>query len=71
MRGFQERWIVGKTVAAVKRERFYNERMAGKSTEVQWIKFTDGSRLLLSGELHEYGTYVSASYIPAKRRASK
>ena len=68
MPGFQERWIVGKTVAAVRRERFYNERIGGKSTDVQSIAFTDGSCLLLSGELHEYGTYVSASYIPAKRR---
>lgn len=70
MPGFQERWIVGKTIAAVKRERFYNERIDGKSTDLQWIDFTDGSCLLFSGDLTEDGTYVNASYIPAKRRSS-
>jgi len=70
MSGFQERWIVGKTVAAVRRKRFYNERIAGKSTDLQWIEFTDGSLLGFSGELTEDNTYVDANYIPAKRRSS-
>ena len=67
MPGFQERWIVGKTVAAVSRRRFYNERLGRQSTELQWIAFTDGSSLLLGGELTEDNTYVSAKYVPAKR----
>jgi hypothetical protein len=68
MRGFQERWIVGKTVAAVQRERFYNERIANKSTDLESITFTDGSMLVFNGELTEDGTYVSALYMPAERR---
>lgn len=68
MAGFQKRWIVGKTVADVRRERFYNERLGGKSTDFESITFTDGSCLSFCGELTEYGTYVSATYIPAKRR---
>lgn len=70
MAGFQERWIVGKTVKAVHVERFVNEYFGPRvrGTALSEIEFGDGSRLVLSACHTEYETLVGVAYYPPPKR---
>ena len=68
----QSRWIVGKTIASIKRRQVdLTDHCGGVETAIEEIAFTDGSRIrLIAGETggHEgYEPYVYPVYEPATK----
>ncbi len=75
MPGFQERWIVGKTVESLSR---HGDTWVGDSADhtshrrqvsFGWrIGFTDGSSAIICPNEDGYSYYTTVDYTPAKRR---
>jgi len=70
MAGFQERWIVGKTVERLepRRKRHDTSRAEFVYDEACIIHFTDGSSLVLLASDDDIGPTILTNYYPAKRR---
>jgi len=63
--GFQSRWVVGKTISAVQTETRKNYA-GGQEQDIQWIEFTDGSRMAFSGSCDVVGEdAVVPIYVPS------
>ena len=67
MPGFQERWVVGKTIAAVSKSRQMDPYMGKCITKTESITFTDGSRLVMATTPLELGSACTPVYVPASR----
>lgn len=67
MTGYQERWLVGKTIAAVCKGRFNNPYMGKYTTETRVIRFTDGSYLLMETTPLDMGSVCTPVYVPASK----
>jgi|TARA_R100000084_G_scaffold22967_1_gene8188 hypothetical protein len=75
MPGFQERWIVGKTVESLSR---HGDTWVGDSPDYTshrrqvsfgWrIEFTDGSSAIICPNEDGHCYYTTVDYTPAKRR---
>jgi hypothetical protein len=66
---FNTRWVIGKTIKIVSVTRM-EDSSGGTTPHIDFIEFTDGSRLELIGVDSESGDgqIIEPVYVPAKRK---